>query len=115
MHTEVDVANPSHVLMPGLYAEATLTLEHVDHALVVPLQAVSQTGTEATVFVVDMNNRLQNRKISIGLQTASDAEVLGGLNQGDRIVVSDRSGLKSGEEVKPVTVQVLQYQGETTP
>ena len=30
MHTEVDVPNPSHVLMPGLYAEATLTLERQD-------------------------------------------------------------------------------------
>jgi RND family efflux transporter MFP subunit len=115
MHTEVDVENPSHLLMPGLYAEATLTLEHVNNALVVPLQAVSQSGSETSVFVVDMNNRVQSRKITVGLQTASDAEVLSGLNQGDRVVVSDRSGLKAGTEVKPVTVQVLQYQGETTP
>ena len=78
MHTEVDVPNPSHVLMPGLYAEATLTLEHKNAALVVPLQAVNQTGDQATIFLVDPNNILQERKITLGLQTATDAEVLSG-------------------------------------
>lgn len=112
MHTEVDVANPAHVLMPGLYAEATLTLEHRNDALVVPIQAISQTGDEATVFIVDANDRLQSRKIQVGLETSNDAEVLSGLNEGDRVVVSDRSGLKPGTEVQPKMVEVLQYQGE---
>ncbi|MGD0872898.1 MAG: efflux RND transporter periplasmic adaptor subunit [Bryobacteraceae bacterium] len=114
MHTEVDVPNPSHVLMPGLYAEATLTLEHKDSALVVPLQSVNQSGEQATILLVDPDNTLQERKITLGLQTATDAEVLSGLNQGDRVVVSDRSGLKAGLHVKPQVVEVLQYQSGTT-
>jgi RND family efflux transporter MFP subunit len=112
MHTEVDVLNPAHILMPGLYAEATLSLEHKNNALVVPLQAVSQNGNEANVFIVDMNNRLQDRRVALGLQTANVAEVLSGLNEGDRVVVSDRSGLKPGTEVRPQTVEVMQYQAE---
>jgi RND family efflux transporter MFP subunit len=111
MHTEVDVLNPAHVLMPGLYAEATLTLERKNSALVLPLQAVNQAGDQATIFLVDPNNTLQERKIVIGLQTATDAEVLSGLNEGDRVVISDRSALKAGMHVKPQAVEVLQYQG----
>jgi len=110
MHTEVDVPNPSHALMPGLFAEATLTLEHKNSALVLPLQAVTQTNNEATIMLVDPNNTLQERKITLGLQTATDAEVLSGLNEGDRVVVSDRSGLKPGLQVKPQEVEVSQYQ-----
>jgi RND family efflux transporter MFP subunit len=110
MHTEVDVLNPSHSLMPGLYAEATLTLERKNSALVLPLQAVNQAGDQATIFLVDPNNTLQERKIVLGLQTATDAEVLSGLNEGDRVVVSDRSALKAGMHVKPQAVEVLQYQ-----
>ena len=110
MHTEVDVLNPSHVLMPGLYAEADLTLERKNSALVLPLQAVNQTGGQATIFLVDPNNTLQERRIALGLQTATDAEVLSGLNEGDRVVVSDRSGLKAGLHVKPQKVDVLQYE-----
>jgi RND family efflux transporter MFP subunit len=110
MHTEVDVPNASHVLMPGLYAEATLTLERKNSALVLPLQAVNQANGQATIFLVDPNNTLQERRITLGLQTATDAEILSGLNEGDRVVVSDRSGLKAGLHVKPQEVEVLQYQ-----
>ncbi|SPF55034.1 Efflux transporter, RND family, MFP subunit [Candidatus Sulfopaludibacter sp. SbA4] len=110
MHTEVEMSNPSHVLMPGLFAEATLTLERKNSALVLPLQAVNQTGGQATIFLVDPNNTLQERKITLGLQTATDAEVLSGLNEGDRVVISDRSGLKAGLHVKPQQTDVSQYQ-----
>src|SRR5208283_1804279 len=44
MHTEVDVLNPQRVLLPGLYAEATIRLEHKESALAVPLQAVDHNG-----------------------------------------------------------------------
>jgi multidrug efflux pump subunit AcrA (membrane-fusion protein) len=110
MHTEVDVPNPAHVLLPGLYADATLTLEGKNDALVAPLQAVNQAGTEATVFVVDPDNTLEERKVTLGIETATDAEILSGLREGDRIVVSDRSGLKAGLRVKAQEVDVLQYQ-----
>ncbi len=114
MHTEVDVENPRRELMPGMYAEATLMLQHKNDALVVPLQAVTQTANnQGTVFTVDPNNRVQSRTVTVGLQTATDAEVTSGLNQGDRVIVSDRSGLKPGTEVRAQNVQVLEYQGES--
>ncbi len=110
MHTEVDVPNPSHTLMPGLYAEATLMLDRKNDALTLPLQAISQTGNQATVFLVDPSGALQQRTITLGMQTATDAEVLSGLQAGERVVVSDRSGLKPGLHVKPQEVQILQNQ-----
>jgi RND family efflux transporter MFP subunit len=111
MHTEVDVFNTSGQLIPGLYAEATLQLEHKNDALVVPLQAVNQSGSQATILLVDHNNKVQERKVTLGLQTANDAEVVAGLNDGDRVVVSDRSALKPGMEVKPHVVALEQFQG----
>jgi RND family efflux transporter MFP subunit len=112
MHTEVEIQNPNGVLMPGLYAEATLTLERKNNALVVPVQAIAQNANSANVLVVDMNNRIQNRNIELGLQNPNDAEVISGLNEGDRVVVSDRSGLKAGDEVRPQLVAPMRYQGE---
>ena len=110
MHTEVDVLNPAHILMPGLFTEAVLTLERNNSALVVPLQAVNQAAGQAAIFLVDPNSTLQERRITLGIETATDAEVLSGLNEGDRVVVSDRSGLRAGLHVKPREVEVLQYQ-----
>src|SRR5580658_6430227 len=109
MHTEVEVLNPGHVLMPGLYAEATLTLERKAAALSLPLQAVTQANGKATVFLVDANDTLQERTVVTGMQTATDIEIVSGLNLGDRVVVSDRSGLKSGARVKAQLVEVPQY------
>jgi len=110
MHTEVDVRNPDHVLVPGLYAEANLTLEHRDDIPSVPLQALNHEGEKTTVLVVDSNGEVEIRPVTLGLQTATDAEVVAGLREGEQVVLSDRSGLKPGEKVIPQVIPVVQYQ-----
>jgi RND family efflux transporter MFP subunit len=110
MHTEVDVENPGHVLIPGLYAEATLTLDERGNALSVPLQAVDHSGDQTNVFVVTPAHKIEVRRVTLGVETASQAEVLAGLQEGEDVVVSDRSGLKSGEDVRPQAVQLVEYQ-----
>ncbi|MGB6946118.1 MAG: efflux RND transporter periplasmic adaptor subunit [Bryobacteraceae bacterium] len=109
MHTEVDVRNPQRVLLPGLYADATITLEKRDNVNAVPLQALDQNNGKTTVDVVDASNKIQVRPIQIGIQTPTDAEVLSGLQEGDQVVVSDRSGLKAGQSVRPKMVDLIQY------
>jgi hypothetical protein len=47
--------------------------------------------------------------VDAGMQTANDIEIVSGLQLGDRVVVSDRSGLKNGMQVKPQVVDVEQY------
>jgi RND family efflux transporter MFP subunit len=109
MHTEVDVLNPNRVLMPGLYADATITLERRNDALSVPLQAINHDANGDAVFVVTPNNTIAIRAIQIGLQNADVAEVKSGLNEGDRVVVSDRAALKEGAAVQPHAVEMTQY------
>ncbi len=109
MHTEVDVLNPGRVLLPGLYAEATITLEKKDNAIAVPLQALDQENGQATVDVVDASGKIENRKVVLGIQTATDAEVISGLQAGEMVVVGDRSGLKAGQQVQPKTIDLMQY------
>lgn len=115
MHTEVDVPNPRRVLMPGLYAEATLALERRQDALVVPVQALNhEANNQTTVFVVNGNGELEDRPVQVGLTTANDAEIVSGLKEGDKVVVSDRSGLKPGQKVQAQLVQTMQYHEEST-
>jgi multidrug efflux pump subunit AcrA (membrane-fusion protein) len=109
MHTEVDVQNRDRVLIPGMYADADLTLEHKEDIPSVPLQAINHEGEKTTVFVVNANRQIEERSVSLGLQTASDAEVVSGLTAGEQVVVSDRSGLKPGDKVNPQVVPVMQY------
>ena len=112
MHTEVDVANPNKVLIPGMYAEATIMLDQKSAALAVPLQAVDHQGDKTVVDVVSPSGTIEVRPVTLGIQTASEAEVLSGLQDGEMVVVSDRSGLKPGEEVKPKVIELVDYQSQ---
>jgi RND family efflux transporter MFP subunit len=112
MHTEVDVPNPTRELYPGLYADATITLERRPDVVAVPLQAVDRNGDTVTVDLVAPGNKIEIRRLVLGIQTASDAEVISGLQEGDTVVVSDRSGLKAGQPVTPTPVQLLQFQDQ---
>lgn len=110
MHTEVDVPNPGWVLMPGLYADATITLEKKNDALTIPLQAVTQNGNGATVDVVTPENRIEVRPIQLGLESANLAEVVSGLRNGEKVVVSDRASLKAGNMVISHPAEMSDYQ-----
>lgn len=114
MHTEVDVPNPKHLLVPGLYANAVISLVKKQGVPTVPIQALSRQGSDASVYVVDLNGDLQRRSVQLGLETATDAEVTSGLNEGEMVVVSDRSGLRAGERVHAQLVPVMEYHGDTS-
>lgn len=109
MHTEVDVRNKDGSLVPGIYAQADLTLEQREGVPSVPLQAVNHSADKTSVLVVNANGEIEERPVSLGIQTATDAEVVTGLHEGEQVVVSDRGGLKVGEKVRPQLVQVMQY------
>ena len=111
MHTEVDIQNTDGKLIPGLYAEATLSLDQKRDAIAAPLQAVSQDNNQATVDVVDASGKIVNRPVVLGIQTPTDAEIVSGLQRGEMVVVSDRSSLKPGEQVIPKVIDLPQYTG----
>jgi RND family efflux transporter MFP subunit len=114
MHTEVDVLNPQRVLVPGLYAEAELQLDRKDNIPSVPMQALIREGDKASVFVVNTNGVLEQRSVQVGLQTSNDAEIVSGLEDGERVVVSDRSGLKAGQKIRAQVVAAMEYQDGST-
>ena len=109
MHTEVDVPNTHGDLIPGVYADATLTFQNKPDALQVPLQAVNHEGNGTSVYVIGPGNTIEDRPVTLGVQSSTGAEVLSGLSAGDMVVVSDRSSLKPGEAVKTKVVQPMNY------
>ena len=114
MHTEVDVPNPGRVLIPGMYAEALVRLEHKSNVLSVPLQAVGRESGRTRVYVVNADHKIEDRDMRTGLQTDADLEVLEGVKEGELVIVSDRSGLKPGQEVRPHQVELLEQRGDKT-
>jgi RND family efflux transporter MFP subunit len=109
MDTEVDVTNSSLILMPGMYAEVNLTLDHRNQALALPVVAVDMDNTDSggdavqtgQVMIVTPNNRVEKRRVTLGIETANYVEIRSGLNEGDSVVLSGRAGLQPGQEVRP--------------
>jgi RND family efflux transporter MFP subunit len=108
METEVDVENPTLVLIPGMFAEVNLTLDHRSAALTIPIPAVDlgEDETSGQVTVVTPENRIEIRKVKLGIQNATDVEVLGGLRDGDLVVTGNRSSLRAGEQVRPKPIDI---------
>jgi RND family efflux transporter MFP subunit len=106
METEVDVPNTNLTLVPGMYAEANLTLDHREKALAIPLMAVSTQGDKTSVFVVNADHKVEERQVKLGLQTANRTEVLAGLHDGDLVVVGNRSQIQQGLQVTPKQVEL---------
>jgi len=115
MDTEVDVPNPSSLLIPGMFAEVNLTLDHRSAALTVPIPAVDLSGADESsgqVLVVTPENVIEIRKVKLGIQTATDVAILAGLRDGDLVVTGNRSSLRAGQQVRPKPVDVA---SKTTP
>ena len=113
MHTEVEIPNSNGGLVPGVYAEAVITLNHNAAATVVPVQALDHQGDQASLMVVDKDMRIESRKVTLGIQMPDYAEIANGLSPGEQVVVSDRSGLKAGQVVKPRPLAAVSYEGST--
>ncbi|MEZ5399571.1 MAG: efflux RND transporter periplasmic adaptor subunit [Bryobacteraceae bacterium] len=101
MEVEIDVPNPRQDLLPGMFAEAKFTVSKSERVPVVPVQAVSVSGGNRWVYVVNGSNVLEQRAIRTGMESAAALEVLDGLAPDDRIVVGDRGLLKAGLRVDP--------------
>ena len=104
MHAEVDVRNPSRSIVEGMYAEVKLTLAKSDHALAVPIQAVSREGSHTTVLVVNSNDQIEEREVHLGIEGANQVEVVAGLKPNDRVVMGSRSDFRPGERVDPKVI-----------
>ncbi len=101
MHTEIDVPNPKLEIVPGMYAEASLVLEKHHAVLIAPVQALNREESRVTVFLVDKDNKIQERTVQLGIETPDQVEIVSGLNEGDQVVVGNRSQLRPGMTIEP--------------
>lgn len=108
MHTELNVPNPNYELVPGMYASVKIPLHAVSNALTVPIQAVvSGASGEGSVLVVDSSQHLQKRSVQLGLESATDYEILSGLREGDLVVFGDQDQYKAGQLVQPNVIDPM--------
>jgi membrane fusion protein, multidrug efflux system len=95
--------NPKHILLPGMYVRALIQEGVVDRAILVPQQAVSRdTKGNSLVFIVDAENKVQPRTITVARAIGDRWNVPSGLEPGDRVIVEGIQKVRPGIPVKVV-------------
>jgi multidrug efflux pump subunit AcrA (membrane-fusion protein) len=97
--TKVRLLDPPEGLRSGMTAEVNVIIEERSGAMLVPADSVSADGS---VHVV-AGGRVERRMPSLGVHDMLRVEVLGGLMEGDAVVVAGADGLADGTRV--VTVE----------
>jgi len=100
MMTEIEVPNPKLQIVPGMYCRVLLKVERRPQALAVPIQAVPP-GYGDTVYVVNAQNQIEERTVTLGLMTSTEFEVTSGLKEGEQVLLGSRSQLEVGQKVEP--------------
>jgi RND family efflux transporter MFP subunit len=101
MQTEIDFPNKDGRLIPGMYAEAILSLSQTAKELCIPTEAVARSNNDASVLTVNKQNEIEERRIKLGFEGESYIQVLSGLAEGDRVIIGSRSQFHSGQKVRP--------------
>jgi RND family efflux transporter MFP subunit len=99
MIAEMEMDNPKLELIPGMYASVVLKADERPHAIAIPTEAI--TAGKTTVDVVNANNEVEQRTVTLGLETPTKYEVLSGVKEGELVVIGDASQIKPGEKVEP--------------
>jgi RND family efflux transporter MFP subunit len=99
MITEIEVDNPRLELVPGMYATVILKVEQRPNALAVPTQAVGGEK-DPTVYVINHDQEIEIRPVALGLETPDKYEVTSGLEEGDLVMIGNRSQVHPGQRVQ---------------
>jgi RND family efflux transporter MFP subunit len=106
MYTEVDVPNPKFELVPGMYASVKIPIHSATSVLTAPVQAVQITGEgKGMVLVVGPDGRIEQRPVTLGLQTSTDIEITSGLKEKETIIFGSLGQYRPGELVAPKPVE----------
>jgi RND family efflux transporter MFP subunit len=101
MQVEVDVTNADGSLSPGMYAEVSLNIWRSGNALVLPINAVYRDGNTQTLYLVNTQNKVERRNVTLGVTTANQAEILNGLRDGEQVIIANQASFQPGELVTP--------------
>lgn len=94
--------NPSGDLLPGMYVRVEVEQGLEQNAFAVPQQAVQRdAGGQASVLVVGPEDKVQQRKVTVGRAVGDRWVISQGLQAGDRVIADGFQKTAPGATVKP--------------
>ena len=101
LKVQVSFPNPGSYLRPGQFARIRAQVASRDNAVVVPQRAIQELQGAKTVMVVDTQNKVSVRTVSVGEKSGDEIIITDGVKPGDRVIVEGMQKVKPGSEVVP--------------
>jgi len=92
------VDNTAGLLAPGMFGRFDIAYERHENALTIPVDAVLDEDNESVVYVVS-DGAAERRAVKTGIVDGGVVEILSGIEEEDRIVVTGQSSLRDGSRV----------------
>ena len=99
LKVRVEIANPGFALKPDMFVNVELGIGY-GKQVVVPQEAVLDSGAEQMVFVAHEGGYFEPRKVQLGAKVDHEFIVLSGLMAGERIVTSANFLIDSESKLK---------------
>jgi membrane fusion protein, multidrug efflux system len=93
--------NPGNTLRPGGYGKVRAVISIQHGALLVPQRAVSELQGGYQVAVVDSNNKVTVRTVTVGDRVGNQWIIANGLNTGEQVVAEGVQKVRTGAHVNP--------------
>jgi Cu(I)/Ag(I) efflux system membrane fusion protein/cobalt-zinc-cadmium efflux system membrane fusion protein len=105
----LEFANPDYQLKPDMYVNIYLKSAIAGDSLVIPQDAVIDSGVRKVVFVALGKGKFQPREVKLGVEgDNNEFQVLSGLREGDEIVVSAQFMLDSESRLREAIGKMLE-------
>jgi RND family efflux transporter MFP subunit len=98
--TEVQVANDSKLLMPGMYSQVDLSVPRKNPPLTIPGDTLVVRANGPQVALVSADGTVHYQQVQLGRDFGDKLEVLSGLKEGDQLVVNPSDSIREGAKVK---------------
>ena len=102
LRVRLDANNPGFHMKPDMFVNVEFSVRSVKQ-LVVPAEAVLDTGNRQTVFVDIGNGYLEPRQVLVGARLGDRAVITQGLSAGERVVASGTFLIDSESQLKAAT------------
>ncbi len=106
LKARLELANPGFRLVPGMFVSMQFMDARADTVLLVPSEAVIQTGKRAVVIVAEDNGRFRPVEVQAGLESGGQTEIRQGLEAGQKVVVSSQFLIDSEASLKGVEARL---------
>jgi membrane fusion protein (multidrug efflux system) len=93
--------NPGNILRPGGYGKVRAAIRIQQDALLVPQRAVSELQGGYQVAVVDGENKVSIRTVTVGDRVGNQWIIADGLKRGERVVAEGIQKVRPGAQVNP--------------